>query len=128
MIAIFDSTVLLHLTTQNNKMMGIIDGKGITKYHITRINYIELLSGASINAKASTRKFLQQFSIIEFDAKAVQLANNLAMRYRVGKKQSKDFLIAAIAIANKLPLLTENTKDFDYKELKLMTYRITAQD
>jgi len=50
------------------------------------------------------------------------------MRYRVGKKQSKDFLIAATAIANKLPLLIENTKDFDYKELKLMTYRIAGQD
>jgi predicted nucleic acid-binding protein len=46
------------------------------------------------------------------------------MKYRVGKKNSKDFLIAAICIANKTPLLTENDKDFNYEELDLMAYRI----
>jgi len=86
---------------------------GITKYHITRINYLELSSGACAYAKASTRNFLQQFSIIEFDAKAAPIANKIARRYRLGKKQSNDFLISAIAIANKLPLLTENSKDFE---------------
>lgn len=128
MRVIIDSTVLIHMSTQYNRMVSIMDAKGITEYCITRVNHIELLAGASVDSKPSVRKFLQKYPVLEFDAKAVQLANNLAMRYRVGKKQSKDFLIAATAIANKLPLLIENTKDFDYKELKLMTYRIAGQD
>jgi len=41
------------------------------------------------------------------------------MKYRVGNQNSKDFLIACIAIANKLPLLTENNKGFNYIELNL---------
>jgi predicted nucleic acid-binding protein len=77
-----------------------------------------------MHSKHSVRKFLQKYPVIEFDAKAAHTANKLAVQYRVGAKQSKDFLIAAIAIANKIPILTENTKDFDYKELGVVGYKI----
>jgi len=63
---------------------------------------------------------LSQFELLEFDAKAAKFASKLTMQYRVGSKQHKDFSIASIAVANKIPLLTENTKDFTYKELKVI--------
>lgn len=125
MKVIADSTVLFHLNYQQEKMLQVFGEKNVTVLFITRINYIEILSGTSENAKASARKFLRQFEILEFDKTAAEKASNLAMKYRVSSKNSKDFLIASIAIANKIPLLTENNKDFNYKELKLMPYRIS---
>jgi len=126
MKALIDSTVILHLAHQRTKMINIIANNGITELLITRINYLEILAGASEDFKIGTRKSLQEFSILEFDKKAADVGNTLAMKYRVGSKQSKDFLIACIAIANKLPLLTENNKDFAYKQLNVLPYRINV--
>jgi len=124
MKAVVDSTVVFHLNQQQTKMSLIINRYDINELLITRINYLEILSGASENAKILVRKALKEFPLLEFDKKAVDVANTLAMRYRVSKKNSRAFLIASIAIANKLPLLTENVKDFNYTELNLLPYNI----
>jgi predicted nucleic acid-binding protein len=126
MKAIIDSTVILHLAHQREKMLGIIAEYKITEPLITRINYLEVLAGASENAKMSMRKSLREFSVVDFDKKAAEIGNTLAMKYRVSAKNSKDFLIACIAIANKLHLVTENDKDFNYKQLKILPYRISG--
>ncbi len=125
MKAIVDSTVLLHINTSQNKMNAIIKDKGTTSLYITRFNYLETLAGAAENAKIQVKNHLDTFDILEFTTEAKNIANKLALKYRVGGKQKIDFLIAAIAIANKLPLLTENNKDFSYKELKLIPYKIS---
>ncbi len=125
MIVLADSTAIIHLESQKSKMLGIINSLDITDLYISRIGYLELLGGASENSKIHVRKVLNTFKLLEFDVKAVKVASTLSMRYRVGSKQSKDFLIASTAIANKLPLLTENTKDFNYKELKVIPYKIS---
>ncbi len=103
MVVVADSTVLFHLNYQYIKMRRIIDEKGVKQLYITRINYLELLAGTSENGKAVARKFLQPFPVLEFDKKAAAIASGMAMRYRVGAKHSKDFLIASIAISNKIP-------------------------
>jgi len=126
MRAIADSTVMLHFVYHRAKMNSIIDEYGITELLLTRISYLEILAGASENAKLNTRKILKPYPVLEFDKKAADVGNTLAMKYRVGAKSSKDFLIACIAIANKLPLLTENDKDFGYKQLKVLPYRISG--
>ncbi len=124
MTVVADSTVIFHFNRYNTKMLKIIKDQGVTELWITRISYIELLSGASENAKVNVRKILHAYPILEFDKKACNVANTLAMKYRIGAKNSKDFLIACIAIANKLPLVTENIKDFNYTELNLLPYKI----
>ena len=124
MIAIADSTVVFHLAYHELAMRRIIKEYGIKELYITRISYLELLAGSSENAKISARKALNRFPLLEFDKKAAETGSTLAMKYRVGAKNSKDFLIACIAIAHKIPLLTENNKDFNYAELKVLTYRI----
>ena len=86
---------------------------------------MEVLAGAAENLKFDIRKALSQFKIIEFDDAAVKVAKSLAFKYRVSKNKKFDFLIAAIAIANKMPLLTENDKDFQFKEIKLLPYKIS---
>jgi predicted nucleic acid-binding protein len=124
MKVIIDSTVIFHLNYRQAKMGEIIKGPGITEMLITRINYLELSAGASENAKLIMRKALRHFSILEFDKIAADTGNTLAMKYRVSSNNSKDFLIACIAIARKMPLLTENNKDFSYSELEVLPYRI----
>lgn len=126
MKALLDSTAIIHLSKHNNKMRDVFVLYNIKGMSITRINYLEILAGSAENAKIEVRKFLQQFPIIEFDKKSYDVANKLAFKYRIGSKQKFDFLIASIAIANKLPLLTENNKDFQFKEIKLLPYKISA--
>ena len=126
MKVIADSTVIFHNNNSQKKMNEIIKVNAITELYITRFNYLEVLAGASENAKVEVRKVLNTYKIIEFNSIAIQTANTLAFKHRVGSKQKIDFLIAAIAIANKLPLLTENAKDFEtYKGLKLLPYNIS---
>lgn len=121
---VIDSTVLFHFNYQYAKMKAIIEEKEIKEMFITRINYIELLAGTSENAKTTARRFLQPFKILEFDRAAAIIASALSMKYRVGAKHSKDFLIAATCISHKMPILTENDKDYNYKELDVLSYRI----
>jgi len=124
MICIYDSTAIIHTNTHYKKMSEIVTANSIKKGVITRINYLEILAGAPENSKLDIKKYLQQFTIIELDVKAIQVANKLATQIRISKKNQRDFLIAAIAIANKLPILTENNKDFVYPNLKVLGYRI----
>lgn len=119
-----DSTVFIHLDSNKSKMEKILVSLAIKQLYISQIGYLEILSGASENSKVYVRKILNSFQLLEFDAKAAKVASKLAMQYRVGSKQHKDFLIASIAVANKIPLLTENTKGFTDKELQIIPYRI----
>jgi predicted nucleic acid-binding protein len=125
MIVLADSTAIIHFDSQRLKMQGIISRFGITQMYISRIGYVELLAGASETSKIRVRKVLNSFRLLEFDSNAVKISSTLGMRYRVGTKQSKDFLIACIAISNKIPVLTENVKDFNYQELEVISYNIS---
>lgn len=124
MIVVGDTTVFIHLLDQYSKISDILKKLGVKKMYITRIGYTELLAGAKKNRKVDTRKFLSDYPILEFDEKAASISAQLSMMYQVSSKNSKDFLIAATCISHKLPLLTENNKDFNYEELKLLAYRI----
>ncbi|HNE93416.1 MAG TPA: type II toxin-antitoxin system VapC family toxin [Chitinophagaceae bacterium] len=127
MKVILDSTAIFHLYYHYNKMNNVFKENGVTEMAITRINYLEILSGAAGNAKLEVKKYLQQYPVIELNTAAASVANNLAIKYQVGSKQKLDFLIASIAIANKVPLLTENSKDFTAcKGLKLLPYKISS--
>lgn len=125
MTAVADSTVVFHFNYHQSKILEVLKQYNINRLYITRIGYLEILSGASVNSKRSTRKLLQQFPILPFDSKAEAVAEKLAMKYRVSSKNTKDFFIASTAIAYKLPLITENQKDFQYAELKLLPYTIS---
>jgi predicted nucleic acid-binding protein len=124
MIVVGDTTVFIHLLDQYGKMTAILKKLGVKKMYITRIGYIELLAGAKKSRKVDTRKFLSDYPILEFNEKAASITALLSMKYQVSSKNSKDFLIAATCISHNLSLLTENNKDFNYKELKLQQYRI----
>lgn len=70
MRSLIDSTVIFHYEYHESEMKRIIEQYKITEPIITRINYLEILAGASENAKIHIRKSLNRFAILEFDTKA----------------------------------------------------------
>jgi predicted nucleic acid-binding protein len=122
MKAILDSTAIIHSNTHFSKIESLLRDNGISSVCITRINYLEILAGAERNAKIEIRKFLNQFAILNLTDKVFTIADKLAMQYVVNKRNRKDFLIAAIAIANNLPLVTQNDKDYHFDGLQVLSY------
>ncbi|MBX3164515.1 MAG: type II toxin-antitoxin system VapC family toxin [Bacteroidetes bacterium] len=125
MKVISDSTAIIHFENHRNKMLKVFKEIGATEFYTTRINYIEILAGATKPAKQRVRKRLHNFTVLEFSEKAIIAANSMAMKYTTDKKHRKDFLIAAIAISNKLPLISANISEFNnIKELNFKPYTI----
>jgi predicted nucleic acid-binding protein len=79
MKAIADSTIILHFVHHRAKMNAIISEFGITDLLLIRISYLEILAGASENAKLNTRKILNPYPVLEFDKKAAEIGNTLAI-------------------------------------------------
>lgn len=125
MKVILDSTVLFHWQYHYNKTIKMLQENNATEFFITRVNYLEILSGASENAKIQTKKFLSQFPVLEFTEECKNKANTLAMKHRVEQNNQKDFLIAAIAITNNYTLITNNKKHFNFTGLKTVFYDTT---
>ncbi len=124
MKVILDSTAIIHWDSHFDTMSSIVKQVNATDIYTTRINYLELLAGASLHSKVEIRKHLNKFKILEFTNECQEKANTLAMKHQVTKSNRKDFLMAAIAIANNLPLLTENDKHFKFSGLKVIPYRL----
>lgn len=122
MTVILDSTAILHLNQHRNKMLSVLQDFEVTQTYITRINYLEILSGASEPRKVDIRKVLNEFNMLEFTEACKKTANKLAMQHRVSTKNQKDFLIASIAITNNYPIVTANKDHFNFKGLKTKFY------
>jgi len=73
MKGVIDSTVIFHLYYRRTIMSEIITQWDVTELLITRINYLELLAGASENAKIFMRKTLREFPVLEFDKYLLKL-------------------------------------------------------
>jgi len=85
------------------------------------INITEVYTGLRPNEEQATRRFLQSLNLYPLTFSVAELAGLLKRDY--GKKGQTlnlgDVLIAATALQNGLPLLTDNTKDFPMKDLVL---------
>ena len=122
MKVILDSTAIIHHYKNFGKLNNLLNQHNVSSFCTTKINYLEILAGAENNAKVEIRKMLNLFELLHFESKAIAVADKLAMQNVVNKKNRKDFLIAAIAIANNLPLVTQNDLDFHFPKLKVLTY------
>jgi len=96
----------------------------------SRINYTELLYGAynSVHVESNLRlihSFLKNFDIYEFDKEASEIfAKEKARLKKSGTMiADMDLMIASIAIANDLSLVTNNFKHFErINNLKLLRW------
>ena len=85
------------------------------------VNVAEVYAGMLPKEKAATDAFLESLKYYPITFPAARLAGELRCEHRrKGITLSvPDTLIAAVAIQNRLPLLTDNIKDFPMKDLHL---------
>jgi predicted nucleic acid-binding protein len=85
------------------------------------INITEVYAGLRPQEEASTKAFLSSLDLLPMTWSIAELAGLLKRDY--GKKGRTlnlgDVMIAATSLHNGVALLTDNTKDFPMKELKL---------
>jgi tRNA(fMet)-specific endonuclease VapC len=85
------------------------------------INITEVYAGLRSHEEASTKAFLNSLDLLPMTRPIAELAGLLKRDY--GKKGRTlnlgDVMIAATALHNGVALLTDNTKDFPMRELKL---------
>jgi predicted nucleic acid-binding protein len=85
------------------------------------INITEVYAGLRPHEEASTKAFLISLDLLPMTWPIAELAGILKRDYsKKGRTLNLgDVMIAATALHNGLALLTDNTKDFPMKELKL---------
>jgi tRNA(fMet)-specific endonuclease VapC len=85
------------------------------------INITEVYAGLRSHEEVATKSFLSSLDLLPMTRPIAELAGLLKRDY--GKKGQTlnlgDVMIAATALHNGVALLTDNTKDFPMRELKL---------
>ena len=85
----------------------------------TAVNYFELLSRAGENKRGlAVRQLLESLSVLQLDRAAAEHAADVRRKLeRTGRKIGMgDTLIAGIALAHDMPLLTRNKSHFERVE------------
>ena len=96
----------------------------------SRINYTELLYGAYNSTRIERNlqtilEFLENFEILEFDKRAAEIfaVEKARLKKRGTIVADMDLMIASIAIANDIALVTNNIKHFErIKDLRLVRW------
>jgi predicted nucleic acid-binding protein len=118
-----DTNVVIDLMRNETKALEKLkDFKGYT-FVISFLVYAEVMAGSQLTQKVSTRKFLKQFAIKPFDSKAHATATKLLDKYFTGRENKPtDLLIASHAHSQRIPIITNNAKDFIFKDVKVYHY------
>lgn len=91
---------------------------------ICAVNVIEVYAGMKDGERAATESFLDSLKFYDSDRNVAGIAGELKRNYR--KKgvtmSTPDVLIAATAIKNNLVLVTNNSKHFPMKEVRVYSY------
>jgi predicted nucleic acid-binding protein len=124
---LLDSDTLIYFLKGRGETVAALAARSPEELATSRINYTELLYGAynSTQAERNLRiivPFLENFEIYEFDRTAAEIfAKEKARLKKSGKMiADMDLMIASIALANNLILVTNNTRHFErIKTLKL---------
>jgi len=117
---LLDSDILIYFLKGKAETVSNVVKHAPEDLFTSRINYTELLYGAYNSAKIESNlkvilPFLGQFEILEFDQAAAEIfAKEKARLKKLGTMMADmDLMIASIAIANNLTLITNNTKHFN---------------
>ena len=121
-----DSDFLIDLLRKKLEPLKWLQENSDKILYNTTINVFELFYGANKSKRneelQSCEKLIGSFPILELDTISAKNAGKIAAELEKGNKslEFRDILIASIAIQNKMPLKTNNKKDFmKIKELKL---------
>ena len=122
--AIIDTNILIMICRSKSDTDLFLESKGILYSYITPLSYFEFLGGAKANQKRWAEKFLRKFSIMPFSKESNIISKTLCTQNEIGKGKLIDMLIASIGIANKIPIITANIVDFNFKGLDVIKYLI----
>ncbi len=118
---LLDSDIISYYMKKRPEVVAKFDNY-IKKYgyiYISRISVIEILGGLQIkNAKKQInkfKKFISNHKILDTSESSAEISAKIfADLYKKGKHSGNyDILIAGIAIANNLTLITNNIKDYE---------------
>ena len=122
---VLDTNVLIDIYRNKKLLSNFIQIKEIRKVYITSVVYVEFLAGAKLEFKRNALKFLADYPILSFCKKSEVSAKTISTQHQIkGKGKATDLLIAAVCIANNLPLLTANIDDFNFKKLEIIKYNV----
>lgn len=116
---LLDTNIIVFLLKKQFDVRDRIQKIGIDYCHISEITYAELLYGAECSSNPSknialTDKMLEGITMIPISDSLKQFAKCKAHLRKIGRMvDDADILIGSTAIANKMIMVTENTRHFE---------------
>lgn len=104
----FDTNIVIDVL--HNRPMAWAELRLATRPWISRMTWIEVMSGVPDSAAAETEEFLRLFALAEIDEEVARRA--AAIRHQRRSLKSPDAIILASAQMRGRILVTRNTKDF----------------
>ncbi|MBC7587635.1 MAG: type II toxin-antitoxin system VapC family toxin [Chitinophagaceae bacterium] len=123
-LVMLDTNVVIDIFYQRKASIEKL--KEFIDYHfaISHLVYMEFMAGTQVRQKADARKFLSEFIVKPYDEPAQKMSEKFASKYFTGRENKPmDLLIAAHAKSLNLPIITNNSKDFIFKEVKVFHYK-----
>lgn len=117
-MVIVDTNVLSKYILQDEPTKTILQGIGFENIYIPEIVAMELCRKDKTKAELEkTINFIRAFYLLHINENVSKQAFELVKKYQIKKKIAiPDSIIASFALVHDAPLLTYNTKDFDYIE------------
>jgi predicted nucleic acid-binding protein len=127
---LLDSDILIYFLKGNRQVVEHVAKHDPEDLLTSRINYTELIYGAYNSSRVENNlriilPFLENFEILEFDKSASEIfaKEKAHLKKRGTLIADMDLMIASIAIANDVALVTNNFKHFErVKNLKLVRW------
>ncbi len=117
-IVLLDTSVLIDNFRKKNKEKSLLVNLTyrFDKFCISSITEFEIYIGASGIQSAFWENILETINVIPFDSKAARAAVSISHQLKKKRKtvDKADLFIAAIAVANNLPIATLNRKHFEH--------------
>ena len=104
----FDTNIVIDML--HNRPAAWAEVRIVTRAWISRMTWIEVMSGVPDNAATETEEFLRLFAMSEIDEEIARRA--AALRHQRKSLKSPDAVILASAQVSGRILVTRNTKDF----------------
>jgi predicted nucleic acid-binding protein len=120
-LVLCDTNILVNTLRGNEATRTNLEKIGSKNIVFSIITHAEIFYGTKKRDFEETKKLLAQFKTYHITEETSKIFNGIILNYAISHRiQVPDGLIAAIAIANNLPLYTENTKHFSFiPEIKL---------
>jgi tRNA(fMet)-specific endonuclease VapC len=111
-----DTNVLIRLFREDVTVKKDLDLIGVNNLAVSVITQAELLAGANKLNYSKTLAILGIFELVHLDTEASLIFSKLINSKKIfnSGKHIPDLLIAATALANGLPLFTDNKKHFEH--------------